>query len=663
MARSSIIGQLRVVLGLDSAQFDTGLTRAQGRMRSAEGGFRSSAQSLLGFNAAGLVAGVTVASLATALIGAARATAQYADDLDAAATRIGVTAEQLQELRHAAGVADISTDKLDDGLRNLNSTLGAMQTGVGNARLKDAFKFLDITPDQLAHLDNAAQLLPLLADRISKLGTQAEQVAIARRLKIEDLLPLLQRGGDGVRALTAEMQNLGELSNEEVTRAADLNEEMRVATERFENAKRSLTIGLLPALTWLVKLLGDAAQGWRGLFDNNTMHNLAVIEADAQKKRDEAGKTRNDRELAGGVSPARRAQLESEQRAIAARIADANRVIMTGPTVAAGPRAADHVTADPPLIGGGGRRGPTAQQLADQREAADIEERRRLQAADRLNLENQLELARARGDKEAAFGLEQEIDLQERVRAMEAQGIEDATSKAVLQQGNLLLARSAALAAADRLAAEEKTTTALAAQKAEMIEQKNLIAAKDAAAAAELKDGLLNQAAKTQQLYDDTHAALAGSIEDAFYAAADGNLFDYFAKRLKQALIGNIADGLATALMGGPSGAAGGNGSLLALGAHFLGLPGFANGGRIKVGGGGGTDSQLVAFRATPGELVDINPPGNDNGAGGARDVRVHVDVSPLLVAHIRQGDMAAAEHGASLAAERMGLSAANRVY
>lgn len=41
-----------------------------------------------------------------------------------------------------------------------------------------------------------------------------------------------------------------------------------------------------------------------------------------------------------------------------------------------------------------------------------------------------------------------------------------------------------------------------------------------------------------------------------------------------------------------------------------LGLPGFATGGSFLVGGAGGTDSQVVAFKATPGERVDVRTPG-----------------------------------------------------
>ena len=47
---------------------------------------------------------------------------------------------------------------------------------------------------------------------------------------------------------------------------------------------------------------------------------------------------------------------------------------------------------------------------------------------------------------------------------------------------------------------------------------------------------------------------------------------------------------------------------LFAYGASLI--PGFAHGGDFRVAGSGGTDSQLVAFRATPGEQVSVRTPG-----------------------------------------------------
>lgn len=53
------------------------------------------------------------------------------------------------------------------------------------------------------------------------------------------------------------------------------------------------------------------------------------------------------------------------------------------------------------------------------------------------------------------------------------------------------------------------------------------------------------------------------------------------------------------------------------LGGFAGGLPGFKTGGAFTVGGNGGLDSQLVQFRATPGERVEITRPGQELGRPG----------------------------------------------
>lgn len=54
-------------------------------------------------------------------------------------------------------------------------------------------------------------------------------------------------------------------------------------------------------------------------------------------------------------------------------------------------------------------------------------------------------------------------------------------------------------------------------------------------------------------------------------------------------------------------------------------LPGFANGGSFNVGGAGGIDSQVVAFRASPNENVSITKPGQ---SGGMQPSRIQIGVS-----------------------------------
>jgi hypothetical protein len=255
MAGSSVIGSLRVALGLDSANFETGVKKAKGLTGELD-------KAMKALQPAALIGATGVAALTAAFAGA-KATAQWADDLDAAATKIGVTAEALQELRHAAEVNDIPIENLDDGLRNLNATLGAMQSGVGNAKIKKAFEAIGIKDKDLKSLNDASDLLPILADHIAKLGTQAEQVQIAKKLGVEDLLPLLQQGSKGIGDLQGQFKALGmEMSNGAVTRYADLNEQMRVADERMKAAGRSLLVSLIPGLAAAKTKIAEVAAEW-----------------------------------------------------------------------------------------------------------------------------------------------------------------------------------------------------------------------------------------------------------------------------------------------------------------------------------------------------------------------------------------------------------------
>ena len=66
--------------------------------------------------------------------------------------------------------------------------------------------------------------------------------------------------------------------------------------------------------------------------------------------------------------------------------------------------------------------------------------------------------------------------------------------------------------------------------------------------------------------------------------------------------------GLISALGGGIGGGGSASSTIAPL-ANLFGLPGFATGGAFTVGGSGGTDSQVIAMRTTPGERVTVQTP------------------------------------------------------
>jgi hypothetical protein len=69
----------------------------------------------------------------------------------------------------------------------------------------------------------------------------------------------------------------------------------------------------------------------------------------------------------------------------------------------------------------------------------------------------------------------------------------------------------------------------------------------------------------------------------------------------------------------------------------------FANGGSFKVGGAGGIDSQLVAFHASPSEMVDIRKPGQDAGRNAFAPV-YHIDARGADVGAVQRIEAALAQ-------------------
>lgn len=143
-----------------------------------------------------------------------------------------------------------------------------------------------------------------------------------------------------------------------------------------------------------------------------------------------------------------------------------------------------------------------------------------------------------------------------------------------------------------------------------------------------LQGGVSNALARLAQEADnfsaqisDAIVGMANKLEDSIVEFVKTGKFSFkdladfaieqFVRIMAQQLIAQIAGGL-----GGGSGGSGGFGGVLA---GLFG--GFANGGSFMVGGSGTTDSKLVAFRATPGERVDISTPNQQrsgmNGRGG----------------------------------------------
>lgn len=127
-----------------------------------------------------------------------------------------------------------------------------------------------------------------------------------------------------------------------------------------------------------------------------------------------------------------------------------------------------------------------------------------------------------------------------------------------------------------------------------------------------LSDGMTEMAGGVESIASN----IAQTISGAFKGVIDGSksvkeAIQDVLKSLGQMLIDQGFRALTSGLFGGGGGGLGGIFSNL-----FGGLLGFANGGSFQVGGAGGVDSQLVAFKASPNERVTVTKPGQEDRHG-----------------------------------------------
>jgi hypothetical protein len=172
MAGNSVIGALRVDLGLNSAQFTAGLKKAESGLASFG---RTAAASLQVVAVAAIAAG-------TAMGFAVKHAIDHADALSKSAQKAGVTVEALSRLEFAAKLSDISLEGLTGGLQKLSKAM-ADATITKTSTAATAFKALGINiTDASGKLRSSTAVLGEIADRFSRLEDGSTKTALAMQI-------------------------------------------------------------------------------------------------------------------------------------------------------------------------------------------------------------------------------------------------------------------------------------------------------------------------------------------------------------------------------------------------------------------------------------------------------------------------------------------------
>lgn len=196
------IGNLFVSLGINTAQFEAGLNKARGSLDKF-GKVSDAAMAAVSVAAAGA---------AVALGVAVKGAIDHADELSKAAQKAGVTTEALSRLEYAAKLSDVSLESLTGGLGKLGRIMVDVASG-GAVGAKTAFEALGVSvTTATGALRDPNAVLADLADRFAQMEAGATKTALAVEIfgkSGADLIPLLNNGAAGLRAMGKESDALG----------------------------------------------------------------------------------------------------------------------------------------------------------------------------------------------------------------------------------------------------------------------------------------------------------------------------------------------------------------------------------------------------------------------------------------------------------------------
>lgn len=187
---------------------------------------------------------------------------QEADALAKASIGLGLSAQELQELEHAAGLSGVGVEALRGSLARLQK--GAAEAAdKGTSPVAEAFKKLGIPlKDASGQLRTSGDLFTDAAGAIGAIKNPTEAAGVAAAIfgkSYAPLLPLFKEGKEGIAKLRGEVKELGFGFDEAFLEdAQEVNDNMDRLHKGIRGVGIQLISGVLPHLVqfsqWAVKV-------------------------------------------------------------------------------------------------------------------------------------------------------------------------------------------------------------------------------------------------------------------------------------------------------------------------------------------------------------------------------------------------------------------------
>ena len=171
------------------------------------------------------------------------------DDLGDTAARLGSSAGELVKFQQALNATGGDMNAFNESAEQFQGKIGAVIGQIGKTKAtKDALAAIGISREEIANAGSLSDRLLLIADGISKVEDAAVRAAIADKLGIRPLLPLLEKGAAGVREITSRFTDMGREADDAVRKTGELADKLAQVESQLQTKEDSFFVQLAPAI-------------------------------------------------------------------------------------------------------------------------------------------------------------------------------------------------------------------------------------------------------------------------------------------------------------------------------------------------------------------------------------------------------------------------------
>ena len=327
------LAELQIQLELQTAAFEKGIKDLDRQLKKAEGSVNRTGRSIGKMEKTVARAGKALVAMAVAAATAftvqqARDALRYADSIAKVADKVGVTVEELQQLRFAADQTGVPIRTLDMALQRFSRRTGEVANGSGE--LLKTWQELGLAiKDQEGNVRPLTELLADYADAIAGAGSQQEKLRLAFKAFDSEGAALVNTLEDGAEGLVELMQaaiDLGVVLDNETARKAEvLNDRLSILSQQL---KTSFTKAMIDATEATLRFFGvfvDYDTATEKLAEVN--EELRAYNEETQAIIDSGGRVGERRKVRSAELEAERAELEEQVKALKKYVKDSDDAI------------------------------------------------------------------------------------------------------------------------------------------------------------------------------------------------------------------------------------------------------------------------------------------------------------------------------------------------